>query len=555
MRLLHFLAVRDQPFVAQPIEDSQEYDRWARAILAGHAPADAFFQAPLYPYLLAAIYTLAGARPNAVYLFQIALSIAGCWAIYRAGRLLLDRTLGLSAAALFASYPLFVLHDVQLLKESLAVTLTAFLLWTLIAAEASGRLRHWAAAGAVAGLLSLLRENTLLLLPPLALLAWRPDAAWTIRLRRAGVFFVAAALPLIPVAWRNARAAGGGFMPTTFNAGVSFYIGNHEGADGTYQPLVPGKQIPGYERSESVRLAEEASGRSLRPPEVSRYWLNRSFTWVKAHPGDFVRLQLLKLRLFWSWYEWPDAIDPYYLISLSPVLRLPWLDFGGVCILALAGLWMLRRGIGNYAPVLIWVVGSTFATTIFFVFSRYRLPIVPALILLAALPLHALATAWRSQRKPAILGLAALLAVAVVAPRLPGYGPRWDLVHFNLGRAHQEAGRIEDAKREYELALRANPRDFLSYLNLGNIAARGGQMAEATSRFARAVELEPRSDDAESNLGGALLALGRLDEARAHLQRSLALNPRNSFAARNMEVLRRRDPAAKVEPGNTPPLY
>ena len=35
LRLAHWLAVRELPFVGQLVMDSQEYDRWARAIAAG----------------------------------------------------------------------------------------------------------------------------------------------------------------------------------------------------------------------------------------------------------------------------------------------------------------------------------------------------------------------------------------------------------------------------------------------------------------------------------------------------------------------------------------
>jgi tetratricopeptide (TPR) repeat protein len=540
LRLLHFFAIHHHPFIAHPVLDSQEYDRWARAILDGKPPAEAFFQPPLYPYFVASIYRIFGADPDAVYLAQIALAVVGCWALYRAGRRIHGETLGLAAAALFATYPVFVLHDVQLLKESLAVTTVSFLLWTLSEARLDGRLATWALAGLCAGLLALLRENTMLLWPLLMLGAWQRRTGMAPNARRAGAFLAAAALTLFPVAWRNARA-GGGFLPTTFQGGVNFYIGNHAGADGTYQPLVPGKQIPALERAESVRLAEQSAGRSLRPAEVSRFWLGKALRWASEQPVDFLRLQVRKLRLFWSWYEWPDAVDPYYLRARSPALRLPWLDFGGITILALAGLWMLRRDARGFGIVLTWIAGSMLATTLFFLFSRYRLPTVPALMLLAAIPLARLGLAWRERDRRTATGLVALLAAAILLPRLPGYGPRWELVHFNLGRIHQEENRPDEARREYLLALETNSRDFLSCLNLGTIAARAGKYEEARQWFQRAVELETLSDDAEANLGGALLALGDFEGAREHLENARRLNPGNTFAARNLELLERRE--------------
>jgi tetratricopeptide (TPR) repeat protein len=540
LRLAHFFAVRHDPLVSYPILDSQEYDRWARAIVAGNAPAEAFFQPPLYPYLVATIYAVAGAGPEAIYLFQIVVAVFGCWALYRAGSIVAGAPAGLAAAALFAVYPTFIVHDVLLLKESLAVTVVAFLLWALAGARLEATPRRWAVAGLLCGVLSLLRENALLVLPLLLPLAWWPAAPGSRRVWRVLALLGAAALPLLPVAWRNA-SAGGGFVPTSFQGGVNFYIGNHAGADGTYQPLVPGKQIPALERSESVRLAEQASGRRLRAAEVSRYWLGRALSWARAEPIAFARLQLRKLRLFWSWYEWPDAVDSYYLRASSPLLRLPWPDFGGVTILALAGLWMSRHRLGRFAVPLVWVVGSMLATTAFFLFSRYRLPTVPGLMILAGVPLAGLSEALRERQRDRAAALAAIVAAAVILPRLPGYGPRWDLVHFNLGRVYQETGDNEAAKREYGLALAANPSDFLSCLNLGTIAARQRQYEVARGWFERAARLAPDSDDAEANLGGALLALGRLEESRAHLNRALALNPGNAFAIHNLGALEKRE--------------
>ena len=86
LRLAHLLAVRDAPFVGQLALDSQEYDRWARAIAAGDWLGSApFFQAPLYPYLVALVYASSAAAPLAVYLLQIAVAVLGCWALVRAG--------------------------------------------------------------------------------------------------------------------------------------------------------------------------------------------------------------------------------------------------------------------------------------------------------------------------------------------------------------------------------------------------------------------------------------------------------------------------------------
>src|SRR6185369_7791932 len=148
LRLAHWWSVRGQPFFGQLVMDSQEYDRWARQIATGDwLGPEVFFQAPLYPYLLALLYRLFGPSPDAVYLFQIALAVAGVYALYRAGREVAGEGVGLVAAGLAAIYGPFLFYDVQVLKESPAVAVTAFLLWALAAARVRPTFRRWLGAG------------------------------------------------------------------------------------------------------------------------------------------------------------------------------------------------------------------------------------------------------------------------------------------------------------------------------------------------------------------------------------------------------------------------
>lgn len=537
VRLLHLAAVRNAPFVAQLALDSQEYDRWARALEAGDwLGSEPFFQAPLYPYVVALLYRLVAATPLVVYLVQIALAAVGCWALVRAGARLGGARLGLAAGILSAVYQPFWFYDVQMLKESFAVDLGAVLLLLLVAAGAEDRTRQWLGAGFVAGMLALLRENLLLVLPFLAPLAWRPAAALSRVSRRLALLLVGCALPLLPVAARNA-ALGGGFLPTTSQGGVNFYIGNNAAADGTYRPLVVGKQVPSYERSEARRLAEQATGRKLSDAEVSRHWFARALTWARSDPGAWLKLQGRKLALYWSWYEWPDAVDYYWMKTISPPLGFPGLEFGAVALMALWGLAIERRRLHLWAPVLLFEVGWTVSVVAFFLFSRYRLPALPGLLLLAAVPCVAAVDRWRARALGPAAAHAAVLAVIVALPHFTGYRPRADLVEFNLGRLAIERGDPLEAAMHYRAALAADPESFSATLELGNLAARDGAYELARELFRRAVEIAPESDDAHANLGGALLALGDREGAERELDRALALNPGNRFALHNRALL------------------
>lgn len=545
LRLAHLLAVRDAPFVGQLALDSQEYDRWARAIAAGDWLGSApFFQAPLYPYLVALVYRfvpLAAAAPLAVYLLQIAVAVLGCWALVRAGEALAGPRAAGATGLLFALYTPFWFYDVQLMKESFAVSAVCLLLLLLVKARALDRSVLWFSVGLVAAFLALLRENMLLVVPFLLLLTWREKTGkeWLWALRRCGLLLLGLSLPLVVVASRNA-ALGGGFLPTTSQGGVNFWIGNNPSADGTYRPLVPGKQVPAYEREGARILAEQAVGHPLAADEVSGYWLRRSLSWARAEPLAFVRLQFAKLGLYWDGYEWPDAVDYYWMKTLSRPLALPLLEWSAAAFLALWGVLLERRRLAVWAPVLLFELGWMLSVVAFFVFSRYRLPAVPGLLLLAAIPMARAAELFASGERRKSGAMWAGVAILWLAPHVPGYAARVDLVEFNLGRLAEERGDRGEAATHYERTLAADPNNLSATLNLGTLAARAGDYATARVRFERAVALAPDSDDAHANLGAALLALGDLAVAERELTRALELNPENRFARHNLEILRQR---------------
>ena len=538
LRVGHWLAVRTAPFVGELIVDSKEYDAWARQIANGDwLGSQVLFQAPLYPYLLASVYSLVGRSLDAVYLLQIVLSVSGVWALFRAAQLMGGDRIGIFTASLAAIYGPFLFYDVQILKESLAVTAMCFLLWAIAEARLQSRPSNWLVTGVLLGILVLLRENAFLLTPVLLALVLRRGDTLRPALLRGGALLLGLVLTLIPVAVRNGWV-GGDFTPTTSQGGVNFYIGNNAEADGTYVPVVPGKQIPSLERQESIRLAEAAVGRKLSAAEASSYWMKQALNWIGSHPLDYLELQARKLGMFWSWYEWPDSVDYYWIRSQSPVFRLPLIEFSTISLLSIAGLWVLwrRARLGAFAPAWSIGLGWMLATIAFFLFSRYRLPGIPTLMVLSAVPLVAVYEAKRAGDRRWRWGAVAAGA-AVLVSLVPGGRPRIDLVEFNLGRLAEERNDTGEAERHYKAALADNPRTFLACMNLGTIAARRQDWPAALAYYEQAEAIEPRSDDVQCDIGGVFLAMGRTSEAAVHLDRALALNSQNLGALQNKAVL------------------
>jgi tetratricopeptide (TPR) repeat protein len=567
-RLIYLGELHRSPLWSPLIGDGAAYDAWARRLAAGDwLGGEVFYQAPLYPYLLGALYRLAGADPLWPRLLQSLLGAASCLVLAAAGRRFLGAGAGLAAGWLLALYPPALFFDGEIQKASLSLAFMCALLWLLAGLRRRPRLAAGAATGVVVGAFALNRENALLLAPLLA--AWllaTPDETWRRRLAAGGLLVAGCLATLLPVALRN-RAIGGELVLTTAQLGPNFYIGNHAGADGRYRPLVPGRGSPRYEREDATRLAEAALGRRLSPAEVSRYWLGEALRFARREPGRWLALVLRKWFLVWNAREIVDTTSLEAAADHSRLLRGMGsiYHFGVLCPLAVAGLWLTRRRWRELSVLYLVLLAWALSVTAFFVFARYRYPMVPVLLLFAGAAAERLADAVRRRRAAgltaaACLGLAAALLVNWPAddrdPRAPTYA--------SLGRALADAGRLAEAQRALERTVALSPRFAGAHLaladvrlrrddldaaeasyrrvleldasspaawnNLGTIAGRRGRAAEAIALYRRALEADGDDVAALSNLGHALLAGGDLGGARGAFERLVTTDPEDAGA-------------------------
>lgn len=107
-------------------------------------------------------------------------------------------------------------------------------------------------------------------------------------------------------------------------------------------------------------------------------------------------------------------------------------------------------------------------------------------------------------------------------------------IRNGYGKALAMAGKLDEARAEFDAALLINPRFARALDNLGVLEARAGHLDRAAGLFARAVEIRPEDAEAHSNLGTALLRLGRRDEGLSHLREAVRLRPDNPAFHRNL---------------------
>jgi tetratricopeptide (TPR) repeat protein len=597
VRLLHVWLLSRSPFFDALLGDAHGYDEWARRIAGGEwIGTDVFYQAPLYPYFLGVIYAVAGHSLVAVRVVQAAIGAGSCALLGLAGRRFFSPRVGAIAGFGLAIYAPAIFFDALIQKSVLDLFFLTLSLWLIARiVDRPGRWPDWLALGAAMGGLSLTRENALVFVAvivgwallrtvrltsdvaveatdagqsrdavpagangrthkttatatsrkgrgaPRATASERTTTAPTLdtRLRAVAIFVVGLAIVLLPVAVRN-YVVSGGFYLTTSQFGPNFFIGNNPQADGTYMSLRFGRGAPEYERTDATELAEHALGRTLTPGEVSTYWTDRALTFITTQPAQWLKLQARKALLLFNATEMLDTEAQESHAEWSWPLRVGgWFGhFGVLAPLALVGLvlsWNDRRRLS-----VLYIMLAAYAASVlmFYVFARYRLPLVPLLLLFAAAGLTEVVAWARRADMPARAWLAAAVVATAVFSNWPVLSKPLmkAITETNLAVALQTEGRTDEAAAHYRRAIELQPDYAPAYNNLGVMQRATGKVDEAIKTYERALSLKGNYPDAHYNLANALLEKNRPQEAAEHFSIALRSIPDSAGAANNLGI-------------------
>jgi tetratricopeptide (TPR) repeat protein/4-amino-4-deoxy-L-arabinose transferase-like glycosyltransferase len=537
LRVIYLSELSGEALVAVPIGDGWQYDLWAQSIARGDwLGTQAFYQTPLYPYLLAAIYAAFGHSLVAVRAVQAVFGAISCVFLGVAGRHFFSERVGLIAACLLAIYPWSIFSDGLIQKSSVDL----FLMTSALASLAVFLFRpHWRwliAAGLALGAFSLNRETGRLLYPIVViwlLVYFRDQQAIRTRIMWAAVLTASMAVVVLPVGAYNYRASGE-FLLSTSQLGPNFYIGNHAGASGIYEPLVPGGGSAERERDDAVRLAEQTTGRALSPTEVSDYWLGRSLEYIRSRPGDWLRLTGVKLLLTLNRAEVSDteSLDVYSEYSRL-LAGLSWFDFGLVLPLAVFGIWQSRANWKRLTLLYALLLVLMLSVAAFFVLGRYRYPAVPVALLFAASGIFSIAQLRRDSVRHAIPGFL-LATVAAVVAHVPLPSAYRDTTLFNVGLGYLKTDRPAEAIPWLQQAVQRARDDASAYFALGVAYDRVGQPQQAVEALRASVRQRPDDWETQNALGVALQGTGNHEQALPYLLEAVRLNPGAAAAHKNL---------------------
>lgn len=352
---------------------------------------------PGYPYFLGMIQRtveLVGLDQHLVLVIGIVQALLGgvaAAAVVVVGFHLGSVRLGVVAGTLFALWPNLVLHAPLILSESLFLSLFCTLLAALcvLGDGTVGRVRAVQATVVLsAAACTLVRPQSIaLVVPAVAVAWWWAGLGWRRSLIGAACVTAGVALAVGPWIVRNVVVMDAA-VPMSTNTGDNLCIGFNERATGGFMQSEECATEGSYTDGPEVEVARDSELRG------------RALDWALEHPTALPRLSVAKLVAtfssdtdgLWAWESYGADVH----LSEGARTTLRWVSNAYYVVVGLTGVLgavlLLRTRRDEPAALLVFLVGLSGALlpVLFFGDARFKVPVVPALVLLAAVTVEAL---------------------------------------------------------------------------------------------------------------------------------------------------------------------
>jgi tetratricopeptide (TPR) repeat protein len=532
LRLIYLLQVKSNPHFFSPTMDPLYHDIWAQNIAGGNwIGSKVFFRAPFYAYFLAIVYKIFGHNYIIPRVIQHLIGSFSCILVYFLAKKLFNRKVATVASLLAATYGMFIYFEDELVLDSFLVFFDLLLILFLLKTKDSPKLSRWFACGIILGFSAITRPNILFFIPFVWLwifLVFTKQRKLKEILTFCIMFLIGSALVIFPVALRNYLVAKD-FVLIASQGGINFLIGNNRNADGMSAVLYK----EDWQYRDFEHMAEKETGRSLKPSEVSNFYYKKGIKFFLDEPEKAFKLWVKKLYIFWNKFEVSNNQDTYFFRKYSSLIRILLIGFWFIGPLGLVGMilsWLggkeranLRKSI--LLPIL-FVFSYMLTVVMFFVTSRFRLPVIPFLIIFSAFTLVWLGEKLINRKsKKMALFLLLLFPFSILTNSNFYHLSVGDFsqAYFSLGNADLKAGKLDQALEKYDEALSRNPLLSRVHMNKGIIFLRRKEYALAEKEFGLELKKNPQEDRAYNNLSVVYLMLKLYDKAIQSAQKALEL--------------------------------
>jgi tetratricopeptide (TPR) repeat protein len=552
IRLIYLNQIKSNPYFDTPQRDPLWHHNWAKEIAGGDwIGKEVFFRAPLYPYFRGILYIIFGESFYVASLIQILIGSLSCVLIYLLAKKLFNRAIGIIASVIACFYAPFIHFDAELELPVLEIFLDLLIVLLLVEAGTKLKKRWWVLSGIVLGLSAITRPNVLVFVP--FVLLWIFLRLWKKNKNKimvSSLFFLLGTILIIsPVTIRN-WVVGKDFVLISSQGGINFFIGNNMESDGKSAAAAPGIfPYDGYKDNiwlTSIKLAEQNLGRKLKPSEISNFWFKQGFHFIRTHLLKYLELLGKKFYFFWNSYEIESNKDLYFFSRWSSLLGLLLWDwvlrfpFGLIGPLALWGMILNVKFWKKYFLIYSFILSYMFTVVLFFVTSRFRLPIIPFLIMFASFSIYRLAEKIKNrQYRPLVRSLLVLIPLFIIVNTnlFEVNQPDLDGTYNTLGIVYAKKGWYDSAISIFQESVKANPNSALPHLHLGHAYYQKGYWDEAIKEYKEAIDLDSTMSIAYSDLGYLYDQMNKDEEAFLVYRKAVEIDSTQVRALVNLAFL------------------
>ena len=509
-RLFYLEQIKDTFLFNCPIVDSGTFEHigWQIASGAlGNGEDAAFNKIPLYYNFIATCYRLIGRNLYFVRLVQSVIGAFNCGLLFLLGALIFRRRVGIIAGIVASLYWPLIAFEAKFLPVNLAIffsILTVVFLYLFL--ETKNKTFIFT-SGLSFAFASIARANMLLLFPVYA--------AWIFfyflkEKKRAiictAVFIFAFSLIIAPPILKDYGKTQE-FMPVQNNYAIGVYFG----LSLEHINVKPGSA---WKNLMMDLLDDDLTHARERIP----YWFKKGKDLIAGNPAKYTKEFFKKLYVFGNHYELSPRESINYFRQKSSFLSLPLFNFGIVFPFAIMGMFVGWREFRKKAmPIYLFVFTYAASVIPFMPLSRYRLPIVPFLIIFAAYGFFKIAETikikkWNHFAKYIVF----IVPILVVSNSnyMQTTLESFSRPYYHEGLMYVRAKDYSTALISLQTALKKHPNDADIFETTGDAYAGMGELEKAEVNYKMALTIQPRFPKAMNKLGVVYARMGKMDKAK-----------------------------------------
>ncbi|NIN01640.1 MAG: tetratricopeptide repeat protein [candidate division Zixibacteria bacterium] len=554
LRIIYLLQIKHNPHFFSPTMDPLYHDVWAQNIAGGNwIGGKVFFRAPFYAYFLALVYKIFGHSYIIPRVIQHLVGSFCCVLVYFLAKRLFSRTVAIVSGFMAATYGMLLYFEGELLLDSFLVFFDLLLILFLLKARDNPKFSTWFVCGIILGFSAITRPNILVFIPFVWLwiyLIFRKKESLRAVGTYAASFLLGSILVISPVTLRNLIAAGD-LVLISSQGGINFYIGNNKNADGVSAIFYK----EDWQYRDFQLMAEKETGRTLKASKISNFYYRKGIDFYLTNPGRGLKLLVKKFYLFWNRFELSNNQDIYFFRRYSSLMRILPLGFWLIGPLGLVGM-ILSAASGGSAkkfdsegiadqkrrlllPIL-FVFSYMLTVVMFFVPARFRLPIIPFLIIFSGFSIVWLARKILKKNGSALRLFVLLLVPFLFLTNSNAYHLHvgdFSQAHFSLGNVYLKEGKLDLALAQFDTALALNPGHSRAHLNRGMVFFRRGDYEHAEKEFLAELELHPDEAKAYNNLSAIYREHGEHGKAERMARKAVEIASYSPNAYMNLALI------------------